>query len=357
MTKKEFARIVAFGLVVAAMLVLLCDLFEHKNTYNYDKRFYTYRNLNEDTIDAVYIGGSGTDRFWIAAQAYEEYGMTVYPLSVDALPSWLYINVVEEACAYQDPELFIFDLRGFLQSNTKVSSMDAHARNLLDAMDFFSETRVRAAFKTMEMIHAADENEPAFNVSYLLSFVKFHSQWSEEDYSIKNNLGSVEHKYGGFFMNSSLSTKRTKMENFVYDDTVKKELDPLSEQALYDLIRYIKENDLKVLFVTSPKFMTENATSLMNRVYEILNEEGMEYLDFYERDADGGFTIDFNLKKDFYDEDHVNFYGAKKYTAALAAYIDENFDLPDRRNDDAVQDDWDGVYSRIKKKIKSYEKD
>ena len=50
-----------------------------------------------------------------------------------------------------------------------------------------------------------------------------------------------------------------------------------------------------------------------------------------------------------------NSYGAEKYTAVLAAYLDENYDLPDRRNDEAVKKDWDGVYDSLKAKIAEFE--
>ena len=36
---------------------------------------------------------------------------------------------------------------------------------------------------------------------------------------------------------------------------------------------------------------------------------------------------------DYYNSKHVNYLGAKKYTAYLTAYIKENYDLPDHRGD------------------------
>ena len=72
MTKQQITKVVAFCLIVCIMLLCLCDLFEHNNLSNYSRRIHTYRTLEEDTVDAVFLGTSGVDRYWIAAKAYEE---------------------------------------------------------------------------------------------------------------------------------------------------------------------------------------------------------------------------------------------------------------------------------------------
>ena len=58
--------------------------------------------------------------------------------------------------------------------------------------------------------------------------------------------------------------------------------------------------------------------------------------------------------EDFYDPNHSNFFGAVKFTDALAAYIDAQYDLPDRRNDPVVQEHWGGVYEKITTTIEDY---
>lgn len=357
MTKKEIGRSIAFILVVCLVLILLCDLFELRNNSNYDKRFTTYRNLNEDTIDAVWIGTSGTDRYWIPAKAYDEYGMTVSLLTSDAMPSWLYINMVEEVYTYQNPELIIVDLRAYAQSNVKAATMEVRARRILDAMDFFSVNRIKTAFTTMEVIHSTFEEEPSFDLSYLLPFIKYHTKW-EDDYTFELNLGNKEHAYAGFFMSSSDSVKAVEQEPVVYDLDYYEELDPVAEASLYEFLEYINENDLNVLFVDTPKFKSEQEIGRANTVYKILDEYEADYINFCMTDEEGNFTYipDLDSKTDFYNEGHVNYYGAEKFTEVFSAYLDENFDLPDRRNDENVDEDWAGIYAKILKKIASWEK-
>lgn len=351
MTKKQFIRATAFVLIAAMMLFVLCDLFEIEKTKQYSQRLYTYRNYPEDTIDAVYIGTSGVDRYWIAAKAYEEYGMTVYPLATDAMPAWLFTNMIDEALTYQNPQLFIIDARAFGQENNS-NNMEVRARRVLDSMQYLSKNWFKAVRKTVDAIHSVDETESLWGISYYLPFVKYHSKWADEDFSIHDNIGSWTDSYAGFFIDDDLSIKGEEQEEIKYDKDMSEELDPLSEQALYELIDYANEKDIELLFVDTPQFMDEVEIGKANTIYDILDKEGFNYISYI-----SGAQEEMNLdsKTDFYNAGHVNYYGAEKFTTVFAKYLDENYDLPDRSNDARVKENWDGVYSHIKETIKKYE--
>lgn len=357
MTKKEFGRCIAFILVVCVILCLLCSLFKQQSSRYIEKRFTTYRKLNEDTVDAVWIGTSGVDRYWLAPKAYEEHGITLFTLASDAMPTWLFTNVIEEAYAHQNPELIIVDMRAYGQSNTKASTMDVRARRVLDAMDFFSSNRIKTAFRTMEVIHETFEEEPRFELSYLLPYIKYHTMWQEEGYSVANHLDNTGDAYLGFFMNASASVKRSAMEKVVHDAERYEALDPVAENSLYDLLDYAKTNNIELLFVDTPHFKAEKEMGRSNALVKILKEEGANYINFCETDAEGNFVNGLTLdpEADFYNAGHVNFYGAEKFTETFAAYLDEHYDLPDRRNDAAVQEEWDGIYAKMKKRIAGWE--
>ncbi|MBR5783203.1 MAG: hypothetical protein IKY33_03145 [Clostridia bacterium] len=358
MTKKQIGRCCAFVLVVCLLLVFLSDLFELENTTNYDKRFYTYRTLESNTVDAIVIGTSGIDRYYVAPKAFEEHGLSVYTLSTDAMPSWLYIDVIEYACRKQDLKLVVVDMRAFRQNNTKSVTVDARGRRVIDAMDFFSLSRTKAAFKTMEVMHAVSDENPRFDLSYLLPYIKFHSKW-EEEYSIANNLGSKEHLYGGFFMSSRKSLKKQEQSPLVYDNDVYEDLDPIAEESLYELLDYAEKKGLELLFVDTPHYKDDSEMARSNTLQKILKERGMNYVNYCQTNENGDFLYDLNLdhNNDFYNDAHVNYYGAEKFTDVFARYLVENYDLPDRRQDEAAQKYWNGIYAKIKRDIEKWEKD
>lgn len=359
MTKKEWIRMIAFGLVVCMMLAFLCDLFENEKHKNYDSRIYTYRTFAEDTVDAVFIGTSGVDRYWIGPKAYDDYGMTVYPLSVDGMAAWLYPEMLEYALQYQNPELVLLDIRAFTQDvamdirNSK--TMDIKAHRVLNAFPWFSPLWFKTAFKTMKLIHRIDETEPRFNISLLLSFVRFHQKWQEVGFSIfEENLGNQLHEFCGFYMHPSKSAFSVPLEHFEYDSTVKSPMDPIAEEAFYEIIALAEEKGVKLLFVDTPQYPEEHELLRANYVYEKLDELGLDYVTYYTAGEEGPFSIDLDMETDFYNDSHVNYFGAVKFTDHLAAYINENYGLTNRRNDPAAQAHWEGVYGEIQELITYY---
>ena len=354
MTKKQFLRAIAFFLCVAIMVIGLCDLFEETNTQNSNKRFYKFRNLKEDTVDAVMVGTSGTDRYWIPSQAYEKYGMTVYPMSTNSMPVFLYINLIEEVYAHQTPELLIIDIRPFTQENIDTNRMDVKARLLLDVMEPYTINRFKAAMNTMNAIKKVEPNKSSFDLSLFFSFIKFHSRWSENSFRIQRNLGDVEHNYLGFYIGNKM-IRRVLQTPTGYDPDNLVPLDPICEEVLYELFDYIKENNLKVLFFDSPQIRNEIDMGRANTVYSILEKENYDYVHFYDKNDVDGITIDFDYTGDFYNAAHTNFYGAKKFTEAFSSYLRENYDLEDHRNDENVKADWDGVQDALILKIAEIE--
>ncbi len=364
MTKKQVFRSIAFCLVVCCLIVLLCDLFEQDDP-NYASRFYSYRHFEEDTVDAVYFGTSGVDRYWISAKAYEEYGMTVYNLTCDGMPVWLYDIMIDEAFEYQTPELLIFDIRAFGQRNIP-DFVDVRGRRTMDALGLLSWNRVRAAFRTMEIMHRVDENQPEFDISYLLPFVKFHTKWSSSpnatpQFTLDNTAGHDPSTTGGFVLHSHYSVHQAPQSPVNFDENYKvnyvEELDPISEEALYRVINYTKELGVEVLFVDTPQFMSDLELGRANKVIQILEEEGVPYISYNTPGASEALNVEFDLETDFYESNHTNYYGAEKFTASLAAYLDAHYDLPDHRGDADVQKDWNGVYDNIKQTIAQFEAD
>ncbi len=354
MTKKQVLRAIAFFLAFTVMLVVLCDLFEEENNKNSSKRFATYRSLEEDTVDVVMVGSSGMDRFFIPSQAYEKHGMTVYPMATNSMPVFLYLELIEEVLTYQSPKLLVIDIRPFTQDCENTNKMDSNARILLDVLTPFSPNRIKAGFRTLEAIESVDSSYSS-DLSMFLSFIKFHSKWEEDTYSVKNNLGEVQHDYLGFFVTKSNSIKKTPQKTKSYDENLTTPLSDLAEETLYELIDFIKENDLNVLFLDTPQYRNEVDVGRSNKVYSILKEENIDYLHFYSADSSTGISIDFDYSNDFYDTGHTNFYGATKFTEVFADYLNKNYDLADHRNDPDVTKDWDGVQEKLVKKIKEYE--
>ncbi len=351
MTKKQFIRSVAFFMAVAVMVLALCDVFELENTTNYNKRYYTYRNFPKGTVNAVLLGTSGIDRYWIPSQAYEEYGITVYPLSTDAFPAWLYKYAVDEALKYQDVDLLILDVRPFTLEKCEINDMDIRARRFIDVLPPFSINRIKSCFETMKIRDDVNKSASRLDLSYLFPIVKFHGKWSDDEFLVSENWSNTPHEYLGFHVidNATVRPAPQPTPEYAADNLIP--LDKTIEKCLYDFLDYLKENELKVLFVDTPQVRMDIEIGRSNMIYKILEEEGFDCVHYYDENSESTFSIDMDLKTDFYNEGHANFHGATKFTTVFAKYLVEHYDLPDRRNDEKVKEQWDGVHDKLLAKI------
>ena len=121
----------------------------------------------------------------------------------------------------------------------------------------------------------------------------------------------------------------------------------INEPYLYELLDYLETQEYEVLFISTPEARTQLEAERINTLCSIVSERGFDTLvcptdETYDR------------VNDFYNDAHTNYYGAEKFSAFLAEYLDSNYDLPDRRNDEKCSA-WIGKYDEIKKTIAEWE--
>jgi len=359
LTRKQIMRSIAFMLIVCVMLLLLCEIFELPDTTNESKRLYTFRNLPKDTVDVALIGCSGTDRYWLAPQAFEEYGISSYPFSMDAMPAWLYTNAIEEVLTYQEPELFILDTRAFTQYPT-TGKAEAAGRRLMDNLNFYSRNRFKTAVKTCSILHELDNSNPKWDLSYFLPFIKYHSAWADKDFSLADRISRSTHEYGGYQLFES-SASAMPLTTKVYPENHLVNLHPISERSLYEVLDLIEQRQLNVLFISTPQSRDPDEAGRANKVLQLLKEAGQPYIAYYFDGQRSVSTeheklIDLNPATDFYNAGHVNFYGAQKFTQHFSEYLLDNYDLADHRGEEKFDELWDGVYDRLKQAIENQRK-
>lgn len=351
MTKQQFFRVVAFLLVLASMFVLLCDLFENHENAIVEPRFDAYYDLEEDTLDLAFVGTSGMDRYWVAPKAYEEYGIASYSLSSNANPAWFIKIFIKEIEKHQkNVKLLVVDMRPFVVDYVDAEKrvFDIKSRRVIDALPFFSQARFEAINKALEVISENFEDTSRFDISYFINFIRYHSRWSEDNFSIEKELNNDPSEYMGTYLYKSLSLRTMDQPIPVYETDARAALDPISEEALYEVLDYLVDKDYEILFLNTPHSQKKLETERMNTVRDILEERGFKYLDC---------PVDpevYDLQNDFYNTGHVNYYGSEKFTAWFTDYIYENYELPDHRGDDNYYQ-WVGTYDKVKETIAHWE--
>ncbi len=130
--KKMLLRAVIFAVVAALVFLYLNAVFTIPNSDPNRRIFNAFYAEEKDTIDAVYLGTSATNRYFIGPLAYEETGLAEFDLAAMGMPLIFVQNLMKEVEKTQDPALYIIELRGVLKGREDVT--DAHIRRITDSM-------------------------------------------------------------------------------------------------------------------------------------------------------------------------------------------------------------------------------
>lgn len=302
-------------------LVLLISMISPLFTVS-DKRFYrNIRGLYEEkpeSLDAVYVGSSNVFASWQAPAAFEEYGIACYGMSIGSLPALSIRYLVEECRKTQPDALYIINLNNFKPSGMEVTVSDIHSvTNFLP----MSGTKIKLINALAEKMGRKGLEKAEF----FLPLIRFHSGWNE----ITPN--TYDYELDGLKGAASYSLFLKKRTNILKDFQHTSQRSPIlesQEETLRDLISYLQNENVKVLFVFAPQAITNEVhIEQINAMKDFVNEQGLPVMDLME-DIDS-LNLDFGY--DFYDKFHFNVHGSLKFTRALGAYLKENYGFTDKR--------------------------
>ena len=364
MNIKQGIKIIVFMLIVGVIAYFLCDIFEQKNNYM-AKGYASYKNCQEGTVDAVFIGTSGVNRSWIGIKAFDMYGLTVMPLSIDALPCWITLDMIKEAYRFQNPKLVILDMRMFTKYDPseypKLST--TRSRRAIDTLDFFSPNRLDAINRTLSVVSQFDDEISRFDPSLFFSFIAYHNMWSDDDFDPFEQIGSTPAKYMGYYVNGKNCIKKSKQPESKWSKKTLA-LTDIAAECLDEIIEYCDKKGIELLFVDTPHTLSKEESQRINEMKRILDEKKINYMVYsdkkwYLKDEDKNdpdlVRKRFDRNKHFYDRSHVNFDGAVIFTRLFAKYLNDNYDFTDHREDPRCPE-WVGKYEKLKKKIDSFKK-
>lgn len=295
-----------------------------------------YYAEDKDTLDVIFIGGSSTFVFWAPYEAWNDYGMVSYDLAANSMSPALLKGFVEEALKTQTPELLVIDLRALdVRDVHEGFYTESYIRNLTDALKY-SSTRSSAIRYALEY----EQPEYTRDIAEYFDLCMYHSNWQSLDEDNFRYAGNnVKHDFRGFGIVDVGYHKYFDRNDYSY---VTEEL-PLSEdteQILRELLDYCRDKELNVLFTLNPFYQdSEETKARYNYVERIVEEYGYDFIDA--NDYYDEMEIDFS--HDFYNRDHVNIYGALKFTKFLGSYIVGHYEIPDRRGDYRY-DAWNNGY-------------
>jgi len=329
---------------ILKLIVFLCIFFILLGSISYSarpdsdmkERFAGFYSEPKNTIDVIAIGASPISPLLASPYIWNEYGITSYPLSTNAQPVAAVKYIIEDAHKTQKDSLFIVDTTMFMVE-TDVLLTEPRIRNVVDNMKY-SLTRVKAIKDMVE-----DKNK---RIDYYFDISKYHSAILG-----KNGLNTDDIKYFDFKNESIykgyLFTEAVDIFEPVSVEHIT-EVNPMPESAeavLVELMNYCEKKDISLLFITCPYIASEDNKMEHNYIENLVLEHGYDYLDF--NDLYEEMDIDFG--KDFYNTNHMNVYGAEKFSKYLGNYLKDNYKLQDKKGYEGYEA-WDESYIVWKEK-------
>ena len=277
----------------------------------------------ENSIDVLMVGSSATQADFASAYAYERYGFTSYPYSLDGATCAVWKPALQDALRTQRPKLVVVDVFG---GGYDTELMETRSNQVYMIMNHVPLSREK-----IEMAKEINRNTGKSSVASLLfPFIKYHSNVPSNLRNLKNRL-KIEFA-GPSPMRGIETHTRTRTladvdEASFTADTA--ELDRNAERMIREFIDYCKSENLQVLFVKYPSVLTnEDADEMLvnlraNRILEIAEENGYPTLNMQPLFHDLGLEE----QKDFYNHGHANIWGQQKITDYLGRYIQEEMGI------------------------------
>ncbi len=284
----------------------------------------------KNSLDVVYLGPSNVYDHFNTVLAYNEYGFTTVMLTAGSQPFSMIKNLIKESEKYQRPKVYIIDV-GMIAIDVKDIELEM-GRLTMDSMKF-SLNRKDVIDKFLKYKNVTKQDY----INYYFSFFLYHNNW--KTIKSKNFVGDSD-LYKGF--NLTLTTAQVISQESYKWLNKRSNLPKDMSKELTELIDYIKEQKLNVVFVIPNRYYNEKLNMLMNDVISIIEANKLKIINF---NTLKNFKIDY--KTDFCDSAHLNVYGATKYTLYFGKYLKEQYHLPDHRYDEFYKS-WDKEFNRFK---------
>ena len=308
------------------------------------ERFNTFYALEDNTVDCVFIGSSGTDRYWVPAVAWNDCGITSYELTSGDNHVIYTKYLMQEALNRHDVKVFAVDLRTFCRDLSEFEPK--YIRRLTDSMHF-SVNKLKMTHEVLAATEAAGcENIDYDDLSYYYAPIKYHSSWSEKTLEDMTTIFPKSDTMGylgyPFIYNV--------LERDIPEPVFTEDVMPISEgniAIIDDLLEYCEAHDFKVVFFSTPMSGKHDTLAQINYAEQYLEDRGYPVYDFNTEEMYE--TIGWNYLDDLYNKNHCNFRGALKFTHYMEDVFINEYNLEDHRNDpdQSRYQDWNDGFDNI----------
>jgi len=187
-------------------------------------------------------------------------------------------------------------------------------------------------FQIVSEVTKADERQTL--LSYMFPLFRYHERWKEVDWAEAEPAPLMEHSFkkGNVYLRGGEPLEYP--ANFMEPSGVAApEFNEEAKNYIEKTINLCKEKNIPVLMLHLPKMSWSYEQSMVMEGFA--NEMGIVYLDLDREEIRNQLNLDTSV--DYYDQGHMNLSGSIKLSRWFGEYLDNTYDLPDHRNEDAYQ--------------------
>ena len=324
MKKRSISVFLGLGLVVLGSLWLLQRLLMPKYMGDIVEGALISEYYKETTDhDVIFVGDCEVYENFSPITMWEDYGITSYIRGSAQQLIWQSYYLLEETLEYEKPEAVVFNV---LSMKYDTPQKEAYNRMTLDGMKW-SKSKV-------DDIRASMMEDEEF-ADYVFPILRYHSRWQE--------LTSDDFKYlftrrpvsqSGYYMRIDVKPAQTfpkpkKLANYEFGEN--------SWKYLEKMRKLCEGKGIQLILVKAPSLYPAWYDEWEDQIEEYAKTYELPYYNFLELTDEVG--IDFT--KDTYDGGlHLNLSGAEKMGAYFGKILREEFQVPDRRNDEKIASVW-----------------
>ena len=319
---KNYYKITIFILILLIIVLFLNKLFTPVGTY--EGGWYASGAMQDmykqkkNTIDVLYVGDSNIYAGVSPLDIYNLNGVTGFSASTPAQDVNGSYYIIREFFKRQNPKLVMLETGEFFTEMNHVSELGKRSE-----IDF-----MKLGINKLELINDDDFNFSNYEkLTFIFPILKFHTRYKKiTEFDIRKLFLKNEMSYKGYLYDKEVKKyekkdNELKENNLEIPNYVCKKVDLLKDFCI--------KNNSELILLTMP-----NTDKLENKKHEILTNFGKEKdLKYIDLNLENENPI--NWETDSQDGgEHLNIYGAKKVAAYISKFINENFEIQSKKEDE-----------------------
>jgi hypothetical protein len=299
--KALLGTLLASATILVALVALSALFYPKDNRAEYgvhDQEANGVLGEPENSLDVLFLGDSECYCSFSPLQMFEDYGFASYNLGTHSQRMYYGNSLLHRATEHQKPRIVVLETDTLFRKFSISSTMFQMMQDALPVFEYHNRWKslVPEDF-TQEPVHTYFNGAKGYVARFAVNAADDEGYMDEEE----------------------------------EDEERLERIPRLNKRYLQYMIDYCHSIGAEPILISTPSTVNWNAKR-HKAVEKFAAETGVTYIDLNE----GEHKVDIDWDADTSDSgDHMNVSGSRKVSDYVGAYLAENYDLPDHREDEA----------------------